>query len=71
MTYLAQYKPHGCRNWRDLGKPTKYQSYAMAYLVRCGPGVKRVRILAIPPTPKSVAEAFYSEPKVIFEGEFK
>jgi hypothetical protein len=71
MTYISQFKPHGCRNWRDLGEHKK-RSHAMndfGNLERSR--AKRVRILELPLSPHSIAEAFMWNPKVIFEGVFK
>jgi hypothetical protein len=70
MRYIAQYKPHGCRNWRDISSHPK-SANALRAFANLNPKLKRVRVLAIPPAQKTIAEAFYSEPTVIFEGEFK
>ena len=69
MTYLAQFKPHGCRKWRDLGEH-KQRAHAMADFGNLERKAKRVRILELSPPPKTIAEAFYAAPKIIFEGEF-
>lgn len=69
MTYLAQFRRRGFRKWEDIGEYL-FPRQAMSALNLIDRGAYRVRILAIPRPPESVAEAFYSEPTVYFEGRF-